>query len=214
MRFFSPHTLANTNYYTQPSPIQQTLPPHQIRTFSPFQIRIPNLPPPVQPHQQEIPVNHVNEPPKKVKWGEPTWFLLHTLSVKVKESEFIRIKSDLLNRIYAICINLPCPDCANHAKTYLDNVNFNAIQSKEDLKHMLHAFHNQVNKRKGYPYFPYEELDEKYSKAITVNIIRNFMSHFSDKNRSIKLLASDLYRANLCNVLKDWFNQNIVLFDP
>ena len=232
MRFFSSQTLANTNYYAQQQPqpqIQQPqhqqpqslqllqslplpLPPHQLRTFSPFQIKIP-MPPPVQPHQQEKPINHPNEPPKKVKWGEPTWFLLHTLSVKVKESEFQRIKHDLLNRIYAICVNLPCPDCANHAKFYLDNINFNAIQTKEDLKHMLHAFHNEVNKRKGYPYFPYEEVDEKYSKAITVNIIRNFMAHFSDRNRSIKLLATDLYRANLCNELKGWFNQNIVLFE-
>ena len=236
MRFFSSQTLANTNYYAQQPPqppqIQQTqqstlqlqrplqqpqqqpqqLPPHQLRTFSPFQIKIP-MPPPVQPHQQGTPVNYPNDPPKKVKWGEPTWFLLHTLSVKIKESEFMRIKHDLLNRIYAICVNLPCPDCANHSKFYLDNINFNAIQSKEDLKHMLHAFHNEVNKRKGYPYFPYEEVDEKYSKAITVNIIRNFMAHFSDRNRSIKLLATDLYRANLCNELKGWFNQNIMAFE-
>ena len=51
MRFFSSQTLANTNYYVQQSSQQNTispLPPHQLRTFSPFQLKIP-VPPPVQP---------------------------------------------------------------------------------------------------------------------------------------------------------------------
>lgn len=152
-------------------------------------------------------------PPPKSKWGEPTWFLFHTLSVKIKDSEFAIIKDELLNTIYSICINLPCPTCANHAKMYLDGINFNTIQTKEDLKKMLFSFHNIVNKRKGYAIFPYEKLDEKYSLAITNNIIRNFMFHFSDKNRSAKLVAGDLLRIRLCEVLKQWFNKNIHSFD-
>ena len=151
---------------------------------------------------------------KKVKWGEPTWFLFHTLSVKIKDGEFARIRQDLLNNTYAICCNLPCPDCANHAKIYLDSINFNTIQSKEDYKRMMFQFHNSVNKRKGYPQFDYAELDSKYSKAITSNIIRNFMVHFQDKYRSFKLIASDLHRAQLSNVLKKWFNDAISSFDP
>jgi hypothetical protein len=79
---------------------------------------------------------------------------------------------------------------------------------------MLHAFHNEVNRRKGYPFFPYEKVDEKYSLAITNNIIRNFMIHFSDRNRSLKLLATDLHRARLCELLKTWFNDNIQAFEP
>lgn len=149
----------------------------------------------------------------KVKWGEPTWYLLHVLSFKIKDSEFKNTRVDLLNRIYAICTNLPCPDCANHAKTYLDNINFNTIQTKEDLKLLLFNFHNNVNKRKGYPQFSYDAFNEKYSTAITMNVIRNFMVHFSDKNRSFKLLPNDLHRAQLCNTLKNWFNENINRFD-
>lgn len=152
-------------------------------------------------------------PGKKVKWGEPTWFLFHTLSVKIKESHFQSIRSPLLNQIYAICVNLPCPDCANHAKTYLDGINFNTIQTKNDLKQFLYTFHNIVNKRKGYPLFPYEEVDKKYVMANTTRIIQNFMTHFSDRNRGIKLLATDLYRQRLCETLKDWFNTHISAFD-
>ena len=197
MKFFSNQTIANTNnkqisqpfYMVMRKPIQQ-LPSVEIPTI----IQQP-------------------DPPKKVKWGEPTWYLLHTLSIKVKDSEFKHIRIDLLNRIYAICVNLPCPDCANHAKIYLDNINFNTIQTKEDLKLLLYKFHNDVNRRKGYPFFPYDKLDEKYSLAITNNIIRNFMVHFSDRNRSLKLLAGDLYRSQLCISLKKWFNDNINSFD-
>lgn len=148
----------------------------------------------------------------KVKWGEPTWFLLHTLSIKVKDEYFHQIRQDLLNRIYAICTNLPCPTCSEHAKTYLDGINFNTIQTKEDLKRMLHVFHNSVNQRKGYPIFPYEEVESKYSLAITNNIIVNFMKHFSDRNHNIKLVAGDMMRFQLCDVLKKWFNSNIQAF--
>jgi hypothetical protein len=200
MKFFSSQTIANTNNQTIGKifymPMKQLILPQSVTTVS-----TEIVPPPLE------------NPPKKVKWGEPTWFLLHTLSVKVKESEFKNIRIDLLNQIYAICTNLPCPDCANHAKNYLDNINFNTIQTKEDLKILLFNFHNNVNKKKGYPFFPYEQLDEKYSLAITNNIIRNFMVHFSDRNRSLKLLASDLHRSQLCALLKSWFNEKITCFD-
>jgi hypothetical protein len=201
MKFFSSQTIANTNSVTVGRtfymPMKQVISPQPVAPI----LEQSSIQPPVE------------NSPKKVKWGEPTWFLLHTLSMKVKESEFKSIRVDLLNRIYAICINLPCPDCANHAKNYLDSINFNTIQTKEDLKIMLYNFHNNVNKKKGYPFFSYDQFNEKYSLAITNNIIRNFMVHFSDRNRSIKLLATDLHRVQLCEALKTWFNEKIYCFD-
>ena len=95
----------------------------------------------------------------------------------------------------------------------MDHTNFNTIRTKSDLKNMLFQFHNDVNKRKGYSLFPLSELDEKYSKAITMNIIQNFMIHFQDKHRSPKLIASDLQRTRIAMKLKEWFQQNIIHFD-
>ena len=201
MKFFSAQTLAS---YTPPKPNIMTM---SIRP----KMMIPQQS--QQQQQQQPPVQSIQIYTKKVKWGEPTWFLFHVLSVKVKDEYFNIIRADLLNQIYAICINLPCPDCANHAKTYLDGINFNAIQTKSDLKKMLYTFHNIVNHRKGYPFFAYDQLDEKYSKAITIRIIQNFMVHFSDRSRSLKLLPTDLYRQRLCEQLKIWFNNNITLFE-
>ena len=133
MNIFSAQTRANS---LPPSPVSYSMRPTRMTFHSSFQTPAPTQPaistPPVIP---------------KVKWGEPTWFLLHTLSVKIKDSEFGRVRQDLLNKIYAICTNLPCPTCSQHAKTYLDGINFNSIQTKEDLIKMLFVFHNSVNQR-------------------------------------------------------------------
>jgi hypothetical protein len=162
--------------------------------------------------QNEIPITDPIE--KKVKWGPAVWYALHTLSVKVKEDSFQTVRKDLLEMIYMTCIHLPCPDCANHAKEYLDKMNFNNIKTKEDLKVMLFQFHNDVNKRKGYEQFPYEKIDEMYSKANTVPVLQNFLAHFQDrKYRSIKLLATDLHRNLLSNDFKKWLNINMHHFD-
>jgi hypothetical protein len=150
----------------------------------------------------------------KVKWGPAVWFFLHTVSVKIKDEAFQSLRTELLSHIYAICCNLPCPECSNHAKAYLDGINFNTIQTKYDLKKMLWAFHNSVNQRKGYTFFPFEQVDETFLKAITNNIFINFIAHFSDRNRSLKLLPTDLHRSRLCNTLKLWLNSNINAFYP
>jgi len=154
-----------------------------------------------------------NPEPKKMRWGEPTWFLLHTLAEKVKPENFIQIRVSLLQTIYTICTNLPCPDCASHAKTYLDGIGFLLTPTKEDLKNVLFEFHNSLNRQKGYPLFLREDLDAKYSTAITTKIIYYFMTFFQDKYRSPKLMASDLHRSKIAEQLKKWFNDNIQYFN-
>jgi hypothetical protein len=162
----------------------------------------------------QMPPQTQEEPPKKIKWGYPTWLLFHTMSVKIREDVFDDVIGNVLNIIYTICVNLPCPDCANHAKSYLDSINFRTIRTKYQLQKMLFDFHNSVNVRKGYPIFKFENLEETYSKAITRNVIVNFMDHFRDKSRSIKMIANDFHRVRLVNELTEWFNQNITIFDP
>jgi len=198
MRFMSLKTLAGNNQ------------PNQIQQQSPFRMQFP-----INNNKISVPQIAVATPPivKKVKWGPAVWFALHTMAEKVKDDSFSKIREPLLKWIYTICTNLPCPDCSMHAKIYLDAINFNTIQSKDSLKRMLFDFHNSVNSRKGYSQFSYEELDAKYSKAVTVNILQNFTSFFEDRNhRSVKLIATDLQRALICNEFKKWINENIQHF--
>lgn len=150
--------------------------------------------------------------PKKMKWGEPTWFLFHTLAEKIKPEYFSIIRTELLNNIYTICKNLPCPMCASHATHYLNGINFNTITTKEHLKLMLFQFHNTVNEKKGLPIFHLVDLDEKYEKAVTINIINNFITHFRDKHKSIHMISDDLYRQRLAGLLMNWFSTNMKYF--
>jgi len=154
-----------------------------------------------------------NNEKKKMKWGEPIWFLFHTLAEKVKEESFQTIRLDLLNTISIICNNLPCPDCANHASEYIRKINFSSIKTKQDLKLMLFQFHNVVNQKKNFLLFSIDNLDSKYSKANTVNIIKNFMLNFQEKNHSIRMIADDMHRSRVADQLKTWFNNNIQYFD-
>jgi hypothetical protein len=154
------------------------------------------------------------EKPKKMKWGEPTWFFMHTIAQKIKPEYFQEIREGLLSQINSICRNLPCPDCAAHAAQYLDKCNFNRIQTKSELITFLYDFHNTVNVKKGYPIFPKEELYDKYSKANIINITNYFLFHFSDKSKSIRMMSTDMYRIRIISILKEWLNNNLQYFDP
>lgn len=149
---------------------------------------------------------------KRMRWGEPTWFAFHTLAEKVKEESFPLIRHELLNIINTICNNLPCPECAKHATAYMNSINFNNIQTKEQLKIMLYNFHNEVNRKKGFPIFEYEDLQPKYSKANLVPILQNFMRHFEDRTGSFKLIADQMARARLCSHIRTWLQNNLFHF--
>jgi sarcosine oxidase delta subunit len=150
----------------------------------------------------------------KMTWGEPTWFLLHTLAEKVKPEFFPQIRESLLNLIYSVCSCLPCPECAEHAKKYLMTTGkIRQIRTQEDLKMMLFEFHNYVNMRKKYAAFSVDELREKYARANTTNIIRNFIAHFQEKSNNPNLLSAELYRHRVLTQMTEWFQDNIHFFN-
>jgi Erv1 / Alr family len=151
--------------------------------------------------------------PKTMQWGEPTWFLFHTLAQKVKEDTFPEIRKELLTVITTICNNLPCPDCANHATQYINSLNLNTIQTKKDLINMLFVFHNTVNARKGYPAFLYADLEPKYSLAITVPIVQHFMKHFDKSNYSGRVGINNFHKTRAVAFLKSWFSTKLIYFD-
>ena len=149
----------------------------------------------------------------KMIWGEPTWTFFHTLAEKVNEESFAIVKSDMIKYIYVICTNLPCPECAQHAGIYLNSINFNAIQTKEQLKDMLYLFHNEVNNRKGYSLLSRYDLDEKYSKNVLTTTFYNFLIRFKDKHASIRMISDDMHRARLAKQVVVWFTDAQKHFD-
>jgi len=168
-----------------------------------------------QQQQHAISTQQTNVPQhlKKMKWGEPTWFLFHTLAHKIKDEQFQQIRIELLKLISSICANLPCPICAEHADHFIKSNPYYSIQTKQGLKDLLFKFHNEVNVRKGFEIFDYSNLDTKYNSANTINIINNFMHFFKDKSHSIRMIANDMHRSRLMTQLNSWFNANIQYFD-
>jgi hypothetical protein len=168
-----------------------------------------------QPPKQQIQtVKEVLQEPekKKMRWGQPVWFFFHTIAEKVKPESFAIIRMELLQLVTSICKNLPCPTCSQHAVTYLANTNINTIQTKDQLIDFFYTFHNDVNKRKGLSQFPRELLQEKYSKANTLNIINHFLVNLLDKSYSIRMIADDFHRKRLVEDIKKWLNNNLQHF--
>uniref|UniRef100_A0A6C0LAM6 thiol oxidase n=1 Tax=viral metagenome TaxID=1070528 RepID=A0A6C0LAM6_9ZZZZ len=187
--------------------------PHYTVSMLPFARKNYHQTPVVQHKQvdvQAVPQNN----PNKIRWGPPTWFLFHTLAHKIKDEHFYKIKSELLNNIVTICINLPCPKCAEHATQYMKKINIGAIQTKDDLKNLLFKFHNDVNVRTGASLFEYNDLNNKYNSAVTINIVQNFFVFFKDKSFNVTAIANSMHRERITNVLKEWFYKNIQCFEP
>jgi hypothetical protein len=160
------------------------------------------------------------DPPKPIKkervkemlWGEPTWFLFHTLAEKIKDEYFVQLKNELVSFIKQICNNLPCPDCAQHATRFMNGVNFDAILNKTQLKVFFYNFHNELNRRKEYDVFEFPDI-EKYKNAVTINIVKNFLYHFGKKSYSVRLDVNSHHRSLLLKNFRVWLEQYYYCFE-
>jgi hypothetical protein len=162
--------------------------------------------------QQTRPTNYRQAPVnEKQYWGRPTWIFLHTLAEKVNEEHFDTLKTQLYDFIIRICHNLPCPICANHARQYMKNVNFNNITTKQGLKKMLFDFHNTVNQRKSYPQFKITDLDTTYSNANLIQSYNNFIRNYH-MNGAVRYMVETANRKKLVSNLSNWFKTNLHYF--
>ena len=154
---------------------------------------------------RQVPVN------EKQYWGRPTWIFLHTLAEKINEEYFDTLKTQIYDFIIQICHNLPCPICANHARQYMKNVNFNNITTKQGLKKMLFDFHNTVNQRKSYPQFKITDLDVTYSNANLIQSHNNFIRNYH-MNGAVRYMVETANRKKLVSKLSKWFKTNLHYF--
>ena len=151
----------------------------------------------------------------KMVWGQPTWFLLHTLAHKIKDEAYPKLRRELNDLVIRICSNLPCPMCANHATEYLRKINFDAIQTKKDLKDLIFQFHNAVNIRKSYAQFSYAELDAKYTAANTMVVVQHFLAVFQQShNNGAQINVNTFSKNRALQHMQVWFRSNLQYFDP
>ncbi len=144
-------------------------------------------------------------------WGPSTWVFMHTLAAKVKENNFPVIGSSLILLLIQISNNLPCPECAQHAKEFWSKIKTANIKNKTDLINVLFVFHNTVNKRKSYPTFIYDNLGYYNTKNIidTYNI---FSRNFNTKG-NMSLINESFHRNMMLSSLRTWLMSNVIHFD-
>ena len=144
-------------------------------------------------------------------WGPSTWIFMHTLATKLKETSFPIIGPYLINALIQICNNLPCPECAQHAKLFWSKVKTTNIGSKTDLINLLFVFHNLVNKRRKIPQFKYESLRIYDSKNLieTYNI---FSRNFNTRG-NMNLINESFHRNIMLTSLRKWLMSNLDHFN-
>ena len=147
----------------------------------------------------------------KKQWGAATWYLFHTLAEKLKPEYDNPVEIKLLYSIIKkICYNLPCPDCTAHSIKILSTANETYFtSSKEIFKTFLFQFHNKVNKSLGFKEMTNDETNAIYSRAITRQIIDNFIHVINIKSSDLKLTlmntqSKTVYMASLI----DYLNKN------
>ena len=145
-------------------------------------------------------------------WGPPVWALFHTMAEKVNEEQFTIIGPQIFNIIKQICRNLPCPDCANHASTFLNSVKPSTIKTKNDFKMMLWFFHNHVNKRTNKPIFKQEDL-LKYSTYKMHEMYYIFAQNYNKKTGNLRLMSDSIERKRIIISVSEWFKQNSKSFE-
>lgn len=143
-------------------------------------------------------------------WGPPTWLFMHTLAEKIKETSFPLIGPHLIFILIQICNNLPCPECAEHAKQFWANVNTANVKSRSDLIDLLYVFHNMVNKRKGQPPFKYDDL-AFYKSQNVIDRYNKFSQNFNTKG-NMNLINESFRRNMMLASLRTWLMGNLIHF--
>ena len=144
------------------------------------------------------------------QWGNITWYLFHGIAEKIKEDKFSENKELIINIIKSICGNLPCPECSEHASKTLNNINFNSINTKDELKDFLFKFHNIVNQRTKKEEFKKEELDKKYNTIIMPIIFNYFFKVYSINNKSEKMMMYTAFKNQFLSQLRKDLNKLII----
>ena len=137
-------------------------------------------------------------------WGKPIWYFLHCLAANIDETFFINNRMETLKIFYMICINLPCHICSEHAKQYLDSINFNNLKTKESLVKCFYLFHNEVNRRKKFSLFTENNL-HKYNNVHMQKVTNDFLNAY---NTSIKLNIYSMSRNQAYKTIRQWINKN------
>lgn len=133
---------------------------------------------------------------KSEYWGRITWTFLHVMSSKIKDDYFDSFKDEYLDMCKKICKNVPCGVCKRHASIVMDNIDFELIQTTNDLQSFFYDFHNSVNIGTDKPVFPEENLSN-YNEFNTEIVIAVF-----------KIIMEKTFKKDIYDDFNVWISAN------
>lgn len=135
------------------------------------------------------------------------------MAERVDPHLFVQYRDELLHVVRSIGNNLPCPDCARHATQFLGKVDVRGLYSKDQFRRFLCEFHNEVNRRKGYPQFDPLALGDWYADHDFRRCATRFMRAFAASPSHGTLQAGAVLRGPAIAFLRSWIDSHVFLFD-
>lgn len=149
---------------------------------------------------------------KKSEWGPMIWDFLHVFTLKIKEKEFIENKKVIIELLFGVCDNLPCPNCASHARGFLNKIRFSQIKQKEILIKAIWTMHNEVNKKNKTPFFEYDKLNEVYMHKNFEQVAIHYFKSLSKMNYGEKMMLYSFQRQRFVKKFVPIIRDNIKWF--
>lgn len=147
----------------------------------------------------------------KSEWGNITWILFHSLIEQLKEDAPNKIINDTFLNIKQICNNLPCPNCRDHAMSYLNKYKKYNFDTKDKLKIFFYTFHNTVNVKLKKKVVEINILD-KY-KNVNLNNILNSFKYIYLKRQQTKMLLYSFHRKMAVEKFLNFIKNNKIHFN-
>lgn len=150
----------------------------------------------------------------KSVWGPATWFLLHSLVIKINDNVSNVVMNELKGIIRGITENLPCPICSSHAKSQLNKLRFESITTIDSLRKFMFFFHKSVNEMLKKPILmTYEEHLIIYNNMELTLVIKNFLNIYNNmSNTNVTMMLYSYHRKKLLNDINKYFVKNQGLY--
>lgn len=147
----------------------------------------------------------------KSVWGRLSWFVFHGLAHKLK-LEYQYLAPLLFAHIKALCVHLPCPDCARHAQLMWANYPF-MVGGKEDLVRALWRAHNVVNIRLGKPVLSRNDHDQLYTAIPLFKVCNDYKQVMTATEGSDLRLTDSFHRKRTIDNFLNFVKQHWHCFE-
>lgn len=148
-------------------------------------------------------INNIQIQKENFNWSEPTWNFIHAIAIKFNENKL----DDIKKIIQLIIENLPCINCSEHSKQYLEKKHINRVRTKKELIEYLYIYHSYISKKK-FDNNNIDSLNEKYNNMNFTEVSIKFLNIYTQKTNNFKQMQELFFRIKIKNFIIKWLNEN------